>query len=130
MSDPSSADPSSTGSSSIPVRPFGPASLGAPTGEEAAAFDRWAIEEVGVPRPTLMENAGRGAAAVLQRLFPAGDVVGFVGSGNNGGDALVLLRTLASWGRSVTAVLVADRPRDETLLHGWAISTVRDADLE
>lgn len=83
-----------------------------------------------MPQHTLMENAGRGAAAVLQRLFPRGEVVAAVGGGNNGGDALVLLRTLASWGRPVTALLVADRTHDETLLHGWDIPVLRDSDLE
>ena len=79
-----------------PLRPFGRAHLAAPTGEEAAAFDRRAIEESAVPQSVLMENAGRSAAQVLDRLFPTGPVVGLVGAGNNGGDALVLLRTLAA----------------------------------
>jgi NAD(P)H-hydrate epimerase len=112
-----------------PLRPFGRLDVFAPTGEESAAFDRRAIEELGVPQPVLMENAGRSAAQVAQRLFPRGPVVGFVGAGNNGGDALVLLRTLAAWGRNVKAVLVADRPRPEPLLHGWSVPTTTDADL-
>jgi len=101
----------------------------APTGEESAEFDRYAIEDVGVPQPVLMENAGRSAAQVAARLFPSGPVVGFVGAGNNGGDALVLLRTLAAWGREVKAVLVADRAQPEPLLHEWSVPTVTDADL-
>lgn len=70
-----------------------------------------------------MENAGRAAAQVLDRLFPEGSVIAVVGAGNNGGDGLVLLRTLASWGRSVSAVTVAGRV-DEALLHGWDIPVV------
>lgn len=112
-----------------PIRPFGRRRVGAPTGEEAAAFDAWAIRERGVPQATLMENAGRSAAHVVQRLHPRGEVVGLVGSGNNGGDALVLLRTLAAWGRSVTAVRVADRDAPEPVLHGWSPPTISDDDL-
>ena len=77
-----------------------------------------------------MENAGRAAAAVLQRLHPKGRVVGVVGSGNNGGDALVTLRTLASWGRDVCAVTVADREHPEPLAHGWTLPTITDQALD
>src|SRR5687768_169189 len=75
-----------------------------------------------------MESAGRGAARVLDRLFPSGEVVGVVGAGNNGGDALVALRCLQEWGRDVRAIIVADRPADEPTLHGWPVERVRDAD--
>ena len=112
------------------IRPFGRLRVAAPTGSEAAAFDAWAIQDRGVPEPTLMENAGRSAALLLQRLHPRGEVVALVGSGNNGGDALVLLRTLAAWGRSVSAVLVADRQKADPVLHGWTPSTATDDGLD
>lgn len=111
------------------LRPFGTTRVWTPTGEESAALDRYAAEEVGVPEPTLMENAGRSAALLLDRLHPRGRVVGLVGSGNNGGDALVVLRTLAAWGRPVTGVLVSDRPADDPLFHGWDVPLVRDGEL-
>lgn len=111
------------------VRPFGGPRVAAPTGSESAAYDRRAIDELGVPQPVLMENAGRSAAQVLERLFPRGRVVAVVGAGNNGGDALVLLRTLAAWGRPVTAVLAADREDGEGLLHGLELPIVPDAEL-
>lgn len=111
------------------LRPFGRVRLPAPTGSESAAFDARAIEELGVPQPVLMENAGRSAAQLLQRLHPRGPVVGLVGSGNNGGDALVLLRTLAAWGRPVRGVLVADR-EDGALLHGWSLELREDGELD
>ncbi len=114
--------------SELPTRPFGRTHIGAPTGSEAAAFDRQAIDRVGVPQYTLMENAGRSAAQILDKLHPDGTVVAVVGAGNNGGDALVLLRTLAAWGRTVRALVVADRV-DEGLEHGWGLSTVLDTDL-
>ncbi len=110
------------------IRPYGRPLVWAPTGIEAAAFDRTAIEKQGVPQATLMESAGRSAAQVLERLFPRGDVVALVGAGNNGGDALVLLRTLRSWGRPVKAVLVADRPEDDPLLHGWHLPILSDGE--
>lgn len=112
-----------------PLRPFGRAEVAAPTGEEAAASDRRAIEGLGVPQPVLMENAGRSAAQILQRLVPEGPVVALVGAGNNGGDALVLVRTLAAWGREVTAVMVADRAAPEPLTHGWGVRWVEDRAL-
>ena len=113
-----------------PLRPFGGASVWAPTGQQSAEIDRLAIESRGVHQPVLMENAGRSAAMVLCRLFPTGPVLGLVGAGNNGGDALVLLRTLRAWGREAEAVLVADRPEDEPLLHGWDLPLHRDQALD
>jgi len=112
------------------LRPFARADVWAQTGAEAADFDRHAIRQVGVPQPVLMENAGRGAAQLLVRLFDPARVVGVVGSGNNGGDALVALRTLAAWGIEARAVLVADRDVDDPLLHGWPIRVDRDSDLD
>lgn len=112
-----------------PLRPYGRVRVAAPTGEEAAAFDRRSIQELGVAQSVLMENAGRSAAQVVQRLFPEGPVVGLVGAGNNGGDALVLLRTLSAWGREVTAVTVADREAPDALAHGWPIRCLEDRAL-
>lgn len=112
------------------LRPWARGDVPALTGTEAAAWDRRAIDRVGVPERVLMENAGRAAALVLQRLHPAGRVVGIVGAGNNGGDALVMLRTLATWGRDVRAVLVADRAVPHPLAHGWNVPTSTDAELD
>ena len=112
------------------LRPFSKGDVWAVTAAEANAFDAHAIDGVGVPQPVLMESAGRSAATVLQRLFPTGPVVGIVGAGNNGGDALVALRTLEAWGREVRAVLVADRAEADPLLHGWPVSLSSDRELE
>lgn len=112
------------------IRPFGRVHVPVLTGAESSVFDLHAIETVGVPQPVLMENAGRSAAAILDRLFPAGQVVALVGAGNNGGDALVLLRALAEWGRTVRAILVGERPGPETVLHAWPVDRVRDEDLD
>ena len=103
--------------------PFGKAGVRAPTAGQAALYDRVSIDEGGVPEPALMENAGRQAALIIAHLFPEGRVVALVGTGNNGGDALVCLRALAAWGRSVTAVIVGDRPALDPVLHGWELPT-------
>ena len=108
-------------------RRFGKAVVHAPTAAQAARYDRISMDELGVPEPALMENAGRQAALIIDRLFPEGAVVALVGSGNNGGDALVCLRALAAWGRRVAAVLVGERPKADPVLHGWDLpSSVLD----
>ena len=101
--------------------PFGKTELRAPTASQAARFDHAAIIERGVPESALMENAGQRVALIVEHLFPTGPVVALVGSGNNGGDALVCLRALSAWGRSVMAVQVGRRPRPDPVLHGWEI---------
>ncbi len=65
---------------------------------EESAFRR------GVSAESLMDFAGEGIARRLLDLFPSpGRVIGFVGKGNNGGDALVALRHLreAGWAIAV-----------------------------
>lgn len=69
------------------------------TRREARAFDRWAIEVLGLPGAVLMENAARGAAEVALRELErpgarAARVVILCGSGNNGGDGYALARQL------------------------------------
>ncbi len=116
--------------SSAGALPFARGAVPLPTGRESAAFDDLSIRQRGVPEAALMETAGRQAAALVQRLYPTGEVVGLVGAGNNGGDALVALRTLAAWGRPVRAVLCADRPVDDPLLHGWTLEVCGDTELD
>ncbi len=115
--------------SSTPLRPFARSRVWAPTATEAEAFDRAAIESQGVPQAALMECAGRSAAEILARLYPQGEVVALIGAGNNGGDGLVMLRTLQAWGRSVRAVFVADRDSQADLLRGWQIPFENDEGL-
>ncbi len=117
-------------STDSPNRPFGRTRVPAFTGEEATAFDARAIHRVGVPEPTLMENAGRSAASVLQHLVPRGRVVVLAGSGNNGGDAVVVARTLAAWGRDVTLVAVGTEPPDWALAHGWELDPLPAEDVD
>ena len=102
-------------------RCYGRIEVYAPTGTESAEFDRWAIDQIAVPSAVLMENAGRGAALVLGRVYRNGPVLVLVGSGNNGGDGLVLARSMAAQGREVRVLLVGERPAFDPLLHGWPV---------
>ena len=78
------------------------------TAAQMAEADRIASEELGIPLELLMENASH-QIAVAARVFLGGvagkRIVAFVGSGNNGGDALGALRHLSGWGAIVSAVL-------------------------
>jgi hydroxyethylthiazole kinase-like uncharacterized protein yjeF len=74
------------------------------------AMDRAAIETLGVPSVVLMENAGRGVAALIRRERPhLRDVRVVCGAGQNGGDGFVIARHLANAGAKVT-VLLATAP--------------------
>ena len=90
-----------------------------PTAEEAAAFD--AASHATVPERVMMENAGRAAAAIIQKLHPRGRILGYAGSGHNGGDLLVALRTLHCQGRDVSIVTTGNRPVDTSLLNGHTL---------
>ncbi|HEX8830642.1 MAG TPA: NAD(P)H-hydrate epimerase, partial [Longimicrobium sp.] len=91
------------------------------TSSEMRAWDRAASETHGVPEPVLMESAGRAAAAVLHRLYPGGRVLVACGSGNNGGDGMVLARSLRAWGREVRVLAAGSKPPPDALRHGWTI---------
>ncbi|HSJ14060.1 MAG TPA: NAD(P)H-hydrate dehydratase [Longimicrobiales bacterium] len=103
---------------------FGRADVAVLTAAEAGAADRRAREEAGVPERLLMENAGRSAALVLDRLHPRGRVLGYAGAGHNGGDLLVMLRCLHAWGRECAVIHAASRRPDPALLHGTELDTL------
>src|SRR4051794_40641221 len=63
--------------------------------------DRQTIDDIGIPSIVLMENAGRQAVAAMEAAFEdlgASTVAVLCGRGNNGGDGVVVARTLAQRG--------------------------------
>ena len=77
-------------------------------------MDQRAIRELGIPGATLMENAGRGAAACIQAALAdlglprRGVRVAVVcGKGGNGGDGFVVARWLKRAGHRVEVFLLA-----------------------
>ena len=84
------------------------------TADEMRRVDARAIAELGIPGPTLMENAGRGAADALlaalpeRGLRPRGLKVAIVcGRGGNAGDGFVVARRLKRAGARLDVLLVA-----------------------
>lgn len=92
-----------------------------PTAAEMAALDRDATSSGAIPERALIENAGREVARLVQARWPEGPVVGLAGSGHNGADTLVALRTLRAWDREVRAILCGSRPPEPDVLQGWEI---------
>src|SRR3569832_1704959 len=71
--------------------------------------DRRTIEELGIPSLVLMENAGRQVVAAMEAIH--GDlsehsVAVLCGRGNNGGDGLVVARTLLQRSVDVSVFLI------------------------
>ncbi|MBI2217890.1 MAG: NAD(P)H-hydrate dehydratase [Candidatus Rokubacteria bacterium] len=76
------------------------------------AVDRRAITELGISGSVLMEHAGRGAAQVMLRTWPAlprarRPVVIVCGKGGNAGDGFVVARHLKRHGVRVAVLLTA-----------------------
>jgi NAD(P)H-hydrate epimerase len=86
------------------------------TAREMGALDRHTIETLGVPGEVLMESAGRAVVEAVLELLRLGDadvredveVVVVCGTGNNGGDGLVVARHLHGLGVAVRAALLGD----------------------
>ncbi len=86
------------------------------TAEQMRSIDSRAIEGMGIPSLTLMENAGRGVAEIIRDELCDGDVsgrpIGIVcGRGNNGGDGFVVGRYLRNWSAEVSIFLVGTPDR-------------------
>jgi ADP-dependent NAD(P)H-hydrate dehydratase / NAD(P)H-hydrate epimerase len=99
------------------------------TADEMRRVDQRAIRDLGIPGPTLMENAGRGAAERILAALASlelgrrGVRVAIVsGKGGNGGDGFVVARWLKRAGQRVQVFLVAT-PDD---LRGDAALKYRD----
>ncbi len=78
------------------------------TRDQVRRVDQIAIEQYAIPGIVLMENAGRGAAEVIDRVAGNGRITILCGAGNNGGDGYVIARHLQLLGRSVEIVSLVD----------------------
>ena len=84
------------------------------TAAQMQEVDRITTERYGVPSLTLMENAGRSVVKFLhQRFSPLEEreIVILCGRGNNGGDGMVVARTLRELGVAPRVLLLADPER-------------------
>jgi len=75
-------------------------------------IDRRAIQELGIPGPTLMEKAGLRIFQNIQRRFPNLSKEKFTivaGKGNNGGDGFVVARHLLKQGADPDVLLLASK---------------------
>ena len=83
------------------------------TVSQMRTMDRRAIEDFGIPETLLMENAGLAAYRVLQARYPVQgkQVLVLCGSGNNGGDGLVVARKIFSDGGQPQVLLLGDPQR-------------------
>jgi NAD(P)H-hydrate epimerase len=82
------------------------------TRDQVRAFDKWAIDTLGLPGVVLMENAGRSCAELIKdklKHIPKPKVCIFCGTGNNGGDGSVIARHLINSGFNIVVVLCGDR---------------------
>lgn len=76
------------------------------TREQVRRIDRLAVERFGMRGILLMENAGRGAAEIIDRRYgPRRSVIIVCGTGNNGGDGFVIARHLHNTGWKVQTIL-------------------------
>jgi len=80
-----------------------------------------AADSRGVTFAAMMQKAGEGVALEIQKEFDDDEsehfAVGLVGSGNNGGDALVALTYLAQFGWKVRVYLLSKRAKSDPV---WA----------
>lgn len=80
------------------------------TAEEMKTVDRLTTERCGIPSLSLMENAGKSVAQLIQRQFSnlqQRRVIVLCGKGNNGGDGFVAARYLAQMGAKPVVYLFA-----------------------
>lgn len=64
------------------------------TGTESKAADRYAIDVLGIPSLTLMENASSKVASHIISNYPSSSALVLSGTGNNGADGVCIARLL------------------------------------
>ncbi len=79
------------------------------TPEEMKKIDQWAIEDLGIPAFSLMEQAARGIVDIVESECSGEKVIVFSGSGNNGGDGFAAARYLHTRGYDVLVVFTGQK---------------------
>ena len=81
--------------------------------EEMKRFDEITIKKIGIEDFILMENAGKKSAEILENeiLNEDDSIAIFCGTGNNGGDGMVISRWLFNHGYDVCCYIVGDEDR-------------------
>ena len=88
------------------------------TAEEMRHYDSYTINTIGIPSLVLMERAALAVRDEILHAFPIAlkDVVVAAGSGNNGGDGIVIARLLHIAGVHVT-ILNIGNPKHASAEH-------------
>jgi ADP-dependent NAD(P)H-hydrate dehydratase / NAD(P)H-hydrate epimerase len=96
------------------------------TVEQMRALEKKA-DSLGLTYANMIENAGAGIADFIDARFIGEfeedtdrSIIGLIGSGNNGGDALIALRELQKKGWNTSAYIVKDRPKDDSLVASYS----------
>lgn len=106
------------------------------TADQMREADRITIEEIGLPGPVLMENAGTAVAEAIRERYPdARDIVVLCGKGNNGGDGFVVTRKLREYGAQAFLLGRREDVKGDSLVHlqacersGGRVREVKDGD--
>ena len=82
------------------------------TAQEMQRFDRYTMEEIGVPALVLMERAAMATIEVLAAgTLDLANVLVIAGLGNNGGDGVAIARMLIQKGVNVDLLILGDENR-------------------
>jgi NAD(P)H-hydrate epimerase len=77
------------------------------TAKEIQDIDMKTIRDYGISGTLLMERAGLVVANKIKELFSNRKVIVLAGSGNNGGDGIVVARNLYNWGWNVKVLILS-----------------------
>ncbi len=101
------------------------------TPEEMAKLDKKTIEN-GFPSLLLMETAGSGIAEVIKEKYGHSEkILILAGSGNNGGDGLVVGRLLDIWNYNVKIIIVGQKDKlNNEPLKNYQSCKLRDLEIK
>lgn len=99
--------------------------------EQVRAVDLAAVSKFHINSLILMENAGRGAAEIVDRVYgPSGRALILCGTGNNGGDGLVIARHLSNRGwRAAVAILGTEEKLSDDALANFRIARAMELEV-